>query len=682
MANYATLIAAIQAVIKANGNNEITGPILQSSLLSMIASLGAGYQFAGVAIPSTNPGTPDQNVFYLAVQSGTYSNFSAQIVDPGEIAVFSWNGTWAKQSINFGASIPAEVWASTTTKYYEDGTVYFGAVYVRRIGKTTADSYSIANTFSRPTGYTGALFYVLHSDGTVGLLQNVPLAKDDILLLERSSVAAGDIFTGGRLMGDYLQKRTHVYSRTIAPRFSMMAYRTDGKIAHTYYGKKIWSTGLIRCTGTFNKFIIKTTASTLQYKAYFWDASRNFISSSSFTTFADGDVCELPEGTQYFAVSIRLDGSTEIPYPDMQLQGEFPENWKAFGPRNSDGFQCLCVPVNIANPNSADAETATLQDSPIFLQDYGFLLLPPDYDPDGEPTRMIIFCHGAAGHYEPSLTLAEVESRIEPEFWLSEGFAVMDIEGNPFNNTNDHGYIPEAIQSYLAAYDFVTEHWNIRKDGVYLGGQSMGGGMCFEIMQSRIPVVAACPVVPVCNTLWWWEYMNATRRAFVAQKMGFTGTEPTWTTGSPMSAAEWQYLQDNFDKMVKYSPFWRGIESLPDKDTLFGVGNVGTFADNATEAALFGAQHFKVKAPVKMFAAKDDTSVYYARNCALMYQMLLNAAQVCEMRYFPSGGHHCALAASNRVATYVNSRGETLTDVPIAWIEMLQFWNRYALNFV
>ena len=205
--------------------------------------------------------------------------------------------------------------------------------------------------------------------------------------------------------------------------------------------------------------------------------------------------------------------------------------------------------------------------------------------------------------------------------------------------------------------------------------------MCFEIMQSRIPVIAACPVVPCCNQLWIWEWMNAARRQFVAQKMGFTGTAPTWTGNRPMSTAEWNYLQSNFNKLVKYSPFWRGIDSLPNKETLFGVGNVGPYASNPTEATLYNGLHFKTNRPIKIFAARDDDVVNNERNCDLMYQMLLNAAQVCELRYFPTGGHHFELAAANILSSFVNTFGVTLSNVPIAYIEMLQFWRRYELNF-
>lgn len=98
MANYATLKAAIQAAIYENGNNEITGAVLQQSLMSMISSLGDGYQFMGIATPATNPGTPDQNVFYIASTAGTYANFGGLVLADGEIAILKYNGAWSKDS--------------------------------------------------------------------------------------------------------------------------------------------------------------------------------------------------------------------------------------------------------------------------------------------------------------------------------------------------------------------------------------------------------------------------------------------------------------------------------------------------------------------------------------------------------------------------------------------------------
>lgn len=102
MGNYEQLKQAVSNVIKTNGTQSITGKVLQNTLLTMINSLGDNYQFVGVATTATNPGTPDQNVFYLAGE-GTYVNFSNLTIDVGQLGVLKWNGKWSKQTLEVGA---------------------------------------------------------------------------------------------------------------------------------------------------------------------------------------------------------------------------------------------------------------------------------------------------------------------------------------------------------------------------------------------------------------------------------------------------------------------------------------------------------------------------------------------------------------------------------------------------
>lgn len=102
---YTTLKAAIQAAIKNNDNEEITGNVLQGVLLSIVNSVGDGFNFAGVATPSTNPGTPDGNMFWIGGK-GTYTNFGStiQILD-GYLGVFTWNGSaFSRTSVKIGGS--------------------------------------------------------------------------------------------------------------------------------------------------------------------------------------------------------------------------------------------------------------------------------------------------------------------------------------------------------------------------------------------------------------------------------------------------------------------------------------------------------------------------------------------------------------------------------------------------
>ena len=101
MANWIKLKKAIADVIKTNGNEEITGAIMQQTLISIVDNLGSNAQFGGVAVPSTVPADTDGSVFYLASTQGTYPNFSGIEVDASEMAVFTKNtaGTWVKTSL-------------------------------------------------------------------------------------------------------------------------------------------------------------------------------------------------------------------------------------------------------------------------------------------------------------------------------------------------------------------------------------------------------------------------------------------------------------------------------------------------------------------------------------------------------------------------------------------------------
>ena len=97
MGNYEELKQAVSDVIKTNGNQEITGAILQNALLTIISTVGSGATFAGIATPTTNPGTPDQNVFYIASEDGIYSNFGNVVLE-NEVAIFTnGNGIWQKE---------------------------------------------------------------------------------------------------------------------------------------------------------------------------------------------------------------------------------------------------------------------------------------------------------------------------------------------------------------------------------------------------------------------------------------------------------------------------------------------------------------------------------------------------------------------------------------------------------
>lgn len=73
---YENLKSAIKQAIKNNNNQEITGDLLQSTLLNIVNVIGADYKFLGFASPSTVPPTSEEGrLFYFASEAGEYPNF-------------------------------------------------------------------------------------------------------------------------------------------------------------------------------------------------------------------------------------------------------------------------------------------------------------------------------------------------------------------------------------------------------------------------------------------------------------------------------------------------------------------------------------------------------------------------------------------------------------------------------
>lgn len=108
MAKWSDLKAAIANIIKTNGNQEITGQVLQNVLNNIISSVGENASFVNVATPTTNPGTPDGNVFYIAYTAGNYANFQSKAgnltVNPGELAIlYNETTNWGKSVIGMSS---------------------------------------------------------------------------------------------------------------------------------------------------------------------------------------------------------------------------------------------------------------------------------------------------------------------------------------------------------------------------------------------------------------------------------------------------------------------------------------------------------------------------------------------------------------------------------------------------
>lgn len=255
MANYQTLKSSIQDVIKTNGNNEITGALLQQSLVAMINSLGADYQFAGVATPSTVPGTPDQNVVYIA-GPGTYPNFGATEIQDGNIGVFYYNGGWTYKKVK--------------TSNISSVLISLGVVNVEQGSISTADGSDVDSlTRIRTTFFRSPFEIAVNSGYIITVLIRYTLAGvyDSTINVNDTSYS---IQTENQYLYRAVVKKGAAGTDPIAPTenvFSTLAVRTDflkisGQTLSQAQKNDLRSTIGVAAVGDFGYFVCDTAENT------------------------------------------------------------------------------------------------------------------------------------------------------------------------------------------------------------------------------------------------------------------------------------------------------------------------------------------------------------------------------------------------------------------------------------
>lgn len=185
MGNYEQLKQAVSDIIKTNGNQEITGEIMQNTLLSIISTIGNDATFAGIAVPETNPGTPDQNVFYIASQPGNYSNFgSIKLVDQ-VLILTNKNGYWVKfdAGITTAAKVAELEDRSNANSAYIKLTLQYIGVdipYMIEVGKKYKLTYNgdISN-------YRSNNIYGYTSDGVKEQLTSLHSSKSQVFSTQK-----------------------------------------------------------------------------------------------------------------------------------------------------------------------------------------------------------------------------------------------------------------------------------------------------------------------------------------------------------------------------------------------------------------------------------------------------------------------------------------------------------------
>lgn len=387
---------------------------------------------------------------------------------------------------------------------------------------------------------------------------------------------------------------------------------------------------------------------------------------------------------------------------NLYMTGFFFKNCLTrFFPRSEDdGYQHLTMKIGLTPiQNSYDVDAA-LKVETTYAVDHGVLCLPESYTPEGKPTRLICFCHGHAVTYASVATRFNAND-IKPEYWLSEGYAIFDMDGSVTGAfSGNHDYEPAVVNAYDTAYQWIVTHFNIRTDGVFTTGRSMGGGMQFVLAKrSSMPILASAPMVPYCNPLGYvGGSMKDAQRKQLLQSYGLTETElsdggATWTGTTnkvfhQLTNAQKNVIINNQRKFVQYAPGWvfeRPItleeadywsRTWIDKDD----SDMDAYYENvkgSLNVSLFN------NVPFFLLTCVGDPTVWY-KEVVTMHRLLTYAGSLAYIHVYPETSDRTIVTTDHRfeinpenLITYTNSKGVTIDNVPKVYIEILAFWRRF-----
>ena len=417
---------------------------------------------------------------------------------------------------------------------------------------------------------------------------------------------------------------------------------------------------------------LQTTESNYNTTTYFYGEDGTFIGDVGGDTLINYEKSLIiPLGATYFTVynSVSTDGTNFNRYPlqytfatgDRIIPGEensivfnIDENNRAIYkkiaeldvpiPPYEDYTPALIkfkAPVNISRlvntPGSVD-----ISDSLDMSFDWGMLRLPSNYTAGGTPVPLIISCHGAGGLVNG--TSGSIDVNTHRGILIRMGYAVMDMNGLPTayagRESELHYGCPITLQCYVAGYNYVMEHYNLKKDGCFVEGASMGGMSSLQLaVCPQIPCMAYAGFCPAMDTFKQpfmnsWDGIRA--RTEIPALFGFENRAPV--VGSIPSEAEIQMFKNNMDKVLGYYPIFKTLTSGKVM-TLFDTIPSNSADSDPAESAIYEEFIMKFPVPLKIWHNTDDT-VVRARYSRYLCRSIRNGGGIAYLHEMPTGGHN------------------------------------------
>ena len=342
-----------------------------------------------------------------------------------------------------------------------------------------------------------------------------------------------------------------------------------------------------------------------------------------------------------------------------------------------------------------------------FNWDNCYVILPPNYTPDGEPVPLIVYAHGTTG-YMFTQTGEIGEHKSLQEFLAKNGYAVCNCSGITFKHTgltNAFGLLsyPDSVKSMV---DYMCTNYNIKNE-VYLYSKSAGGFLSHLPQLSQVlNIKAVASLSPALSTM-----ISARAHAAANMYQVVNAEVNQFVEGAVITSdfindeTQKNYILDNIGKFRQLDPFFCSINlsddqvrtiiaQLYDKNIYnqkknnisnytsyissdpngvikasTGDSVIDGYIDNATRS---------LPCPTCIWIAYDDAAVFYGNADIFVQQANRDPNTKCFIRPIPRGygGHRAVDSGTDTIDplnTTVELNGETIT-IPIAFAEMVNWF--------